>query len=162
MAKIIGIDPGRTGYVVQLDTETREATYMSIPYRHDKLIDYDKLNAAFPDLTIDVWIEKLRGRSVWGSSVCFKFGTNNGLIRAWLYNRPFREVDPKNWQAIAHRKTDKDTAKIKSWLAFKAINPNSTIGKSKDGLIDAFHIAAYGISHLTSKRIRDWTFIKKG
>lgn len=160
--KVIGIDPGSTGYVVQLDTDTKEATYMAIPYGNDGLIDYDKLNAAFPDRSQIVWIEKLKGRSVWGSSVCFKFGTNNGLIRGWLYNRKFYEVEPKHWQKLAHRGFDQDNPKIRSWFAFKRMNPTSKIGKTKDGLIDAFHIASWGLMQSTSRVFSNWTFINKG
>jgi hypothetical protein len=158
--RVIGIDAGSTGYVVQLDTDTMQAIYCAIPYRHDKLIDYDKLNRIFPELKVPVWIEKVRGRSVWGSSVCFKFGTNNGLIRAWLYNRNYHEVEPKNWQKLAHRGCEGDNPKVRSWLAFKKANPTSKICKSKDGLIDAYHIASWGLLQLTSKVYREWTFIK--
>lgn len=159
--KIIGIDPGKKGAICFLNTETSTATYLEIPYRPDGLIDFKIINEAFLFAHQDhIYIEKVSGRDGWGAVQCFSFGANCGMIRQWCWDKPHTLIVPKTWQKIAHIGTSAETAKLRSSQSFFRLNPNTNIKKSQDGIIDAFHIARYGLFQYRAQFSDNWEFIK--
>jgi hypothetical protein len=109
------------------------------------------------------YIEHVRGRGgKWGASQTFTFGFNYGLIRGFLYDKPHVLVTPKQWQKIAHLGAKQDSPKTKSRETFVRLNPNANIPKSKDGVIDAFHIARFGLLQYPKNILsqQNWSFVK--
>ena len=159
--KIIGIDPGSKGSIVELDSTTGEARYLDIPYRLDKIIDFNQVKAAFDFTeTTMIFLEHVRGRSGWGATQVFTFGCNYGQILGFLYDKPHNLISPKTWQKIAHFGCCSGIPKLMSRESFQRLNPKSKVKKSQDGLIDAFHIARYGMFAYHAKFKDDWEFIK--
>lgn len=156
-----GIDSGAKGYIVKLDTSTTTAFYSPLPYHADKRLDLYKIESYFDGMKDAqcIIVEKVRGRGGWSANVNFQFGWYFGQLSAYLYNKPHHLVEPKEWQSIAHFSIHGDSPKEKSYAAFKKMNPNSTIKKSKDGIIDAFHIARYGLFLRCQKFKDDWSFV---
>jgi hypothetical protein len=158
--KIIAIDPGKTGYVVELDNREQTCKYLLMPMTRGGMLDYGKLDRSFPDKPTMHFIEKVSGRAGWGAGNIFVFGYNTGLITAWLYDKPYTLILPQTWQKLAHMGTDDDNPKIRSYQSFKRLNPSSDIKASKDGLIDAFHIARYGMFQYGVMFADDWNFVR--
>lgn len=158
--KIIGIDPGSKGCIVSLNTETRIAKCLNIPYI-DGVIDVDRIKGRFTwsDASM-VILEKVHGRKEWGISNVFSFGQYYGQMRLFLYNKPHILLDPQTWQKIAHLGTSVSDPKAKSFQSFQRLNPNAKkIKKSYDGLIDAYHIARYGLFYYGVQFKDDWEFV---
>ena len=155
--RVLGIDPGRSGALCLLDTVTHTAVYSPIPWA-GKLIDYCVLDQIMgSEYAGLIALEEVRGRGGWGATQTFTFGCNYGLILAWVGVRKHILVPPKTWQNLAHLGAKGDTPKAKSLDSFNKINPTSKI--KNDGVIDAFHIARYGL--LQFGRFTDgWKFVK--
>jgi hypothetical protein len=124
------------------------------------MLDYGKMNDWFPIPPNAIFIEDVYGREHWGVTNAFTFGYNTGLISAWLYGKNYKRVLPKTWQKIAHLGEIANDPKLRSWLAFQRLNPSATIKKSNDGLIDAFHVARYGLIMHRCVFRDNWEFIK--
>jgi len=159
--KIIGIDPGFKGCIVELDSDTRTARCLDLPYRTDKIINFFKVNECFDfNRASMIYLERVRGRGGWGATQVFTFGTNYGQVLGFLYDKQHTLLEPKEWQKIAYFGTFEKDTKLRSWESFQKLNPNSGITKSKDGLIDAFHIARYGLFYYHAQFKDDWKFEK--
>jgi len=159
--KIIGIDPGAKGCIVELDSKSQTARYLNIPYRFDGIIAFDIINAQFDYLRhVDhILLEKVGGRCGWGASQTFKFGVNYGQVLGYLWDRPHSLVAPKTWQGLAHAGTTMGSPKDRSRMAFVKLNPAPKVRAKDDGLIDAFHIARWGLRHFRQDFTDHWTFI---
>lgn len=150
--KILGIDPGFKGAIVELDSESHKGRFLNLPYRTDKVLEFDKIKSAFDFRSIDmIFLEMVQGRTIWGADKIFTFGCNYGQILGFLYDKPHNLVSCKTWQKIAHFGCRLEDPKDKSREAFDRLNPKAQIKKSYDGMVDAFHIARYGlfIYHVT-------------
>lgn len=145
--KLIGIDPGKKGSIVEIDTEEKTARYMALPYWENKLLDYSELNLHFNLSSADyIYCEEVGPMKIWGITNNWAFAFNYSAVLHWLQGHPFQLVRPKRWQADAHKGIGKDfgTAKEKSALAFSRLCPSfGKIAKGDDGIIDAFFIAKY-------------------
>jgi hypothetical protein len=161
--KAIGIDPGRKGAIVCLDTETHTARYASLPYRTDNVIEFDRLSSWVSNDNCTVFLEDVHGRGKWGSASVFTFGCNYGQLRAWIViqKRPHILIQPQRWQKIAHMGMNETDPKLNSYISFMRLNPNAKIRKTQDGIIDAFHIARYGIIYYLRNNnfMDDWEFL---
>lgn len=158
--KIIGIDPGFKGCLVELDTDLHRARCLDMPFRADRIIDYNILKNAFNYSTVNMtFLEKVSGRGGWGANQTFTMGSNYGQILAFLYNKPYTLVVPQKWQQIAHSCTQSEEPKDKSFESFQRLNPKANISRKKDGLIDAFHIARYGLFTYQIEFKDNWEFI---
>ena len=158
--KIVGIDSGSRGCVLQLDSRKKIAGYLKMPFTEDKLLDFDKLERSFSwsDVT-KIFIEDVRGRGgIWGASQNFTFGFNYGMIRSFLINKQYTLVSPKQWQKVAHIGIKGKTAKEKSKLSFNRLSSENI---KHDGIIDAFHIARYGLLLYPQNILLNtkWTFL---
>ncbi len=141
---IVGIDPGKKGAVVSINTETKEARYCSMPYRADDLIDLRFIRDAFDLCKADyICIEKVQGIKQWGSTNNFNFGVSYGQLLGMLSDYPYMCVTPKKWQICFYARDKTNTAKAQTLGAFTKINPAFEARKKDEGLIDAFMIAYY-------------------
>lgn len=160
--RILGIDPGKKGCFVLLDRDEKTAHYLAMPLLADRSIDFDQVYASLDLSNLNmIFLEKVLGRGSWGAANVWSFAENYGQLRAQiLYKRPHTLVPPKTWQKIAHVGTEGDNAKIRSMQSFQRINPSTKVYKTQDGLIDAFHIARYGLISFRAKFTDDWRFIR--
>ncbi len=160
--KICGIDPGAKGAIVMLDSVEKTAQYLIIPYRDDKVMDKRAVKKAFnnfADVRL-IFIEKVGGRGGWASGSTFQFGSNYGQILNEISDHPYMFVSPQVWQKIAWQGEPADEPKVMSAAAFQRLNPSTRMMlKKENGVIDAFHIARYGMINQRERFTDDWNFI---
>lgn len=149
--KIIGIDPGRKGAIVTLDPAKKIAYYSRLPYRKDNIVDFDILNKWKGEFSGSVFLEDVHGKKEWGAQNNFAFGSYFGQLKLWLAIEkiPHILVRPQEWQKIAHMGMGSGDPKQNSYTSFIRLNPNAKISKSEDGIIDAYHIARWGLIYYT-------------
>jgi crossover junction endodeoxyribonuclease RuvC len=150
----IGIDPGLTGGIVALDSETNQLELFKIP------------RLGKNDLNGPVLLEILKKyqhaqhilaiedvHSIFGSSAAanFTFGKVAGMLEGVVVGAElsFTKVQPKAWQKVAwlgvpplFKNAKKDT-KAMSYMAATRLFPKQKFLKTKDGIIDAALIAFY-------------------
>lgn len=150
--KLIGIDPGSEGAIVELDLTEKIAKWMKLPWREDDLLDEFKIREHFDfNEAHYIYIEKVSPNKLFGCSN-FTFGMNFMAVLSMIGQRyPYSLVSPKNWQKrFNSAPKPNETAKQRTKAAFRKMNPNfGIIEKSEhEGLIDAFFIAYYaGLSN---------------
>jgi len=158
----IGVDPGRTGYIVELDSEKKSARTMALPYRPDEIICYRRIRAHFDLKAADLIIlEKVSVQPQWSTIAGMTFGKCVGQLQMLLSSASFSEVSSRTWQKMMHLGfADHMKPKVKSEAAFYRLNPNYVAGKRKPShdLIDAFLIAAYGLKSSGINIQGDWRF----
>jgi hypothetical protein len=158
--QVIGIDPGKHGCIVALDSDTHEAHWLNMPFREDGILDLGIINTKVkPYWSGMIYLEKVHGRSGWGATQVFGFGVNYGQVLGWLHDKPHTLITPKKWQSIAHVGTFGENPKLRSHQSFIRLNPSTTIRKKDNGLIDAFHIARFGLFFNGVQFRDDWEFI---
>lgn len=147
MALLIGIDPGEYGAVVEIDTLEQIARFMRLPYTPDGLLDRRKLSDNFNlRRATYVYAEKIGPDPKFGAKGNWTFSHYNTSMLDWISDHAYTLVHPRTWQKRAHMGvSEKDkTAKQRTLIAFKRINPNfGEIGKRDDGIFDAFFIARF-------------------
>lgn len=100
----IGIDPGKEGALVSLNTETNEVLIKKIPLiKGSREIDDHELNLIISNIREfkhHVVIEDLKAIYGVASNATFALGDVCGLIRGMLVanNIRFTKVDPRTWQ----------------------------------------------------------------
>ena len=144
----IGVDPGQTGYIVELNSEKKSARTMPIPFRPDGIICYRAIRAHYDIKQADLIIlEKVSVQPQWSTMAGMTFGKNVGQLQMLLSSGTFAEVSSRTWQKVMHLGfADGMKPKVKSEAAFHRLNPNFQRGKRKPShdMMDAFLIAAYG------------------
>lgn len=156
--RVVGIDPGKEGYAVALDTVSKAGWALRLPYDaqgsialafprwlikicqgHDSLVLLEKLNAT--------------GGDRMGKNTIFKMGYAYGqldaAVRATLL--PSRLVTPQQWQKVVSEGIDqKLSAKDRSMVTYTRIFPDDPLPrrprqkKVDNNAVDAFLIAQYG------------------
>lgn len=154
--KILGIDPGLSGAICLLNTETQEISFIN-GYKVKKANGRNEFNLPIiieflKNNPIDKCIiEKAQPMPGQGVVSMFTTGLNYGKLYGLLsaFNIPFIEIHPTRW--IKHFKFNKYT-KEEGYLYCSKIYP-SVINEFKgpkggllDGKVDAFLIAKYGES----------------
>jgi hypothetical protein len=148
--KIIGIDSGKYGSIVELDITNVICHFLPMPWREDgmcpytlirRVIDFD--NAAY------IGFEKVQTGPQFGGAN-FKFGAHYQAGLQLLEPYPYDTFTPQRWQGRMHgtkTKGDQRTAKDRSAAVFRRMNPhfkmkmnNKEVG---EGMRDAFLIAYY-------------------
>ena len=146
---VIGIDPGQTGYIVELNSATSEARTLPIPFRPDGIVCYRTIKSYFDLKEIDLMIlERVTMQPKFSAVAAHTFGKCIGQLQMLLSAFPFSEVSSRTWQKVMHLGfPDSWGPKEKSMGAFQRLNPNFKAGKKKvsKDLVDAFLIAAYGL-----------------
>jgi len=150
--KILGIDPGKRGVALQLSGEVCE--YIKLRFDQQNLLDTNHfisfILSCSPDLII---MEKVQAVHRWSCSANFVFG---GVFYQLLLSlkhlrRPYRLVNPYDWQAVVHQGIEKKKeAKVRSLIAYERLYPHKPIPlgpRAKvphDGIMDALLIATHG------------------
>lgn len=145
--KLIGIDPGSKGCIVELCVQDKICRWMKLPYREDNVLDSRLIESKFDFcLAHYIYVEKLTPNPVFGLSN-FTFGEMFASCKDLVKYYPYELVSPATWQRmLKYSKTDKRPAKEKTKEVFRKMNPNfGKITKAEhEGMIDAFFIAYYG------------------
>lgn len=169
----VGIDPGKDGGIVILDSNNELVNYYTIP-KINKLIDTNKLTNIFNNIfsIYDCFVCIEQVHSIYGvsASANFSFGYNCGIIEGMIASNKvsYNYIQPKIWQAEmlkgiptmfitsankSLKKQKKDTKKMAE-LAVKRLYPNTdfyitdkgNVSKNMhDGLVDALLIAGYNL-----------------
>lgn len=168
----VGIDPGKDGGIVVIDSNNELVKYYTIP-KIDKLIDTNQLAIILQNIfsIYDCFVCIEQVHSIYGvsASANFSFGYNCGIIEGMIASNkvPYNYVQPKTWQGemlkgiptmfVASlkslKKQKKDTKKMAE-LAVKRLYPNvdlyvtdkGNVSKNiHDGLADALLIAGYNL-----------------
>ena len=155
--RIIGVDPGRLGHAIGIDTDTAQAWSLKLPFDAQGSIDLAFarwLMALCKGHNSMVVLEKLNAtkNDKFGNHTMFKMGFAYGqldaVIRATML--PSRIVTPGQWQKLIHEGLDaKMSAKDKSMLAYNRMFPHDPIPKKPrqkkidDNAVDALWIAQY-------------------
>ena len=160
--KILSIDPGRTGFLVELNSDTKTARTMPIPFRRDEIVCYRQIRENFDLKSADLIIlEKVSVQPKWSSMASMTFGKTVGQLQMLLSAFSFAEVSSRTWQKVMHLGfSDNMKPKEKSEAAFYRLNPDYVRGKRKPShdMIDAFLIAAYGLKTTGVNIQGGWTF----
>ena len=152
---IAGIDPGKQGAIVVLDSVHSQAYKHSLRFDKQGLFDtldfFDFLNPLKVDLLI---LEKVMGRKAWGATQTFNFGVGWGQVWLSIANSklPYKLTPPQTWQKVIHEGVKATlTAKQRTMIAYKMLYPNQPIphgpkgGAIDDNVLDALMIATYGM-----------------
>lgn len=160
--RVLGIDPGKTGFFVELDSATKTARTMPIPFRPDQIVCYRSIRAKFDLRSHDmICLEKVSTQPVWSAVSGMTFGKTVGQLQMLLSAFAFEEVSSRTWQKVMHLGfADNMNPKEKSEAMFHRLNPNFVRGKRKPShdMMDAFLIAAYGLKTNGVNIQGDWTF----
>lgn len=164
-----GIDPGKRGAVVIVDSESTKGWFTKLEYDDEGILT-TPLKTFCKDVH-SLTIEWIHGRGGWGAKQNFMMGFYFGqllhVIKAT--KKPYELIIPKDWTKVMHADIadiDKKLAKEKSVLAYQKLFPHDPIGFSRgkkayhDGVIDAFLIAAFAILRQNGK-LRKWRFDKR-
>ncbi len=158
MNKIVGIDPGKDGFVAILlptGEVATEATQTVPVGKTGSKRDYDIAwmvhVLAIPDIELVV-IEKQQAMPQQGVSSTFSIGRGFGLWEGIVaaLEKPHVIVHPRTWQKVMHRDVQGDNTKSRSILAasrlFPAVDLRKTprCKKPHDGKADAMLLAWYG------------------
>ncbi len=172
----IGIDPGKEGVIVSIDSDSNEIIIKVIPkLSGTHLIDEHELNSIFYNIKPfqhHVVLEDVH--AMFGSSAksTFSFGDTCGLIRGMIiaHNLRFTKVNPKIWQKEMFqgipeiRKPSKTPGKVgrldtkpMSIMAAKRLFPEISLKrtirskKDSDGISDALLMAEYSLRKYRTK-----------
>lgn len=154
---ILGIDPGLSGALAFLDTQTGDLIVQDMPTvtvmrnRKEKrevspqlvssMIAGRKVGAAF--------LEKVNAMAGQGVSSVFSFGRSAGIIEGVLaaYDIPTTLVTPQAWQKAMSVRAGKDGSRERAMQLFPAVSEMFQ-RKKDDGRSDAALIAKFGESSL--------------
>lgn len=160
--KLIGVDPGRTGCIAEIDLEYKIVRWMTIPFKENGIINQDIIKSCFRfSEAYYTYLEKVHGMAVWGVKNNFSFGGYYDQWRMFLDKYAYEIVPPQTWQRKVNGNSKGVKGKEHSKASFIRMNPGfGTIKKKHEGLIDAFFIAYYG--GLTNNIVmpKDFAFIQ--
>lgn len=155
MTRVVGIDPGASGCIAVIDTETKEYSVYDFP-KLDKEIDVMELFGSIisklgkPDICI---IEDVHALPRQSTVAGFKFGVAVGVARAvaGVLQCRLEYVSPQRWKKYfnisgAEKPQLKEMAVLKARSLFPTLAPQ--LLKSKDGRSEALLIAEYGLRKL--------------
>lgn len=158
MTQVIGIDPGASGAIAMIDTETQVLSIMDMPIvpvgksKTRKEVDGRSI-AAFvmgydPDDIPVAYIEDVWSLPTDGHVGAFSFGDKYGTVKGVLsaFDIDMFRVRPQTWKVKMKTPTDKDGARKRACVLF----PNHTdlFARGKDdGRAEAAIIALYGLIH---------------
>ena len=149
---IIGIDPGLTGGIAVLDSETKELVRLAdmpvIPEGNKKKVSGHGLMKIMGDYSrqqVDmVYLERVGARPGQGVVSMFNFGRSYGAVEAAIavMGLPVTYVAPQSWKRAAGLlRADKDASRGRVLDLY----PNAEVHRKKDnGRADAVLIARYG------------------
>lgn len=170
--RLLGVDPGKNGAAVVLDTKEPLGWFYKFRFHFDGLLDKESFKWFVEDHHIDmILLEKVQGRGNWAATNNFNFGAVFG--QTWLavscLKKPYLLVRPQQWQKKIHEGIEgKLSPKEKSACAYRNLFPHKPLpagprgGGVHDGVLDALLIAYYGVikqkKQLLPWIIEEWTY----
>lgn len=169
---VVGIDPGKKGALVALDSKTDRAWAHLLKYDKLGVTDWRPIASGLGNHHDTLFIvERVIGRGGWSARANFSFGLTYGQVMLSLRHHhsesPSRIIGPLTWQQTMHRGLPDVDTKSRSLLAFEQLFPYGPLprgqtGKMNENLIDAWLIAAYGVLSFTKEReLRRWVITKE-
>ena len=159
--KCIGLDPGKLGFLVELDSELKRARTMQLPFRPDGILCLRTIQKYFDLQSANAIImEKISPQPVWSAISCMTFGRIIGQLEALFAPYPFQQISPKIWQKMMHVGLSGDLKpKQKSLAIFHRLNPDYPPQKKivDHNLADAYLLAEYGLRS-NNIMITGWKF----
>ena len=164
----IGIDPGLTGALAVIDSETKNISFVDTPvveirvgkkmkHQQDAYVISSLLRALCVDKDVMVTIEKVQampgsdgkgGRQAMGATSAFNFGLGFGM---WLgilaaLEIPHQQVHPATWKAVMMRDStkDKDASRVKAMQLYPKTAKDLT-RKKDHGRADALLMAVWAM-----------------
>ena len=127
--KIVGIDPGKHGQMVILDTSTQNAWRYKLKFDAQNQLQNEFFKTTNKILSNNdmVLVEKVSSLGMAGKTQTFNFGFIAGQITfaAKMAGCRFRQVNPQMWQKLIHEGiTGKLSAKEKSKIAYDQFYPS--------------------------------------
>lgn len=174
----IGIDPGLTGALAVLDSETKEINFVDTPvleirvgkkvkHQQDAYAISSLLRAICSGKDVMVTIEKVQampgsdgkgGRQAMGATSAFNFGLGFGM---WLgilaaLEIPHQQVHPATWKAVmmAGCTKEKDASRVKAMQLYPKTAKDLT-RKKDHGRADALLMAAWAL-RVSSNRLGEF------
>jgi crossover junction endodeoxyribonuclease RuvC len=157
MSRILGIDPGASGALVLLSTDTGSLEIYDMPtveikrgQRNVRQVNagmlVDIIKQAKPDAA---FVESVHAMPGQGVSSMFAFGRALGLLEGALAGLgvPFTLIPPREWTAAMRVKGGKDGSRSRVADLFPSFAKEFARVKD-DGRADAALIAAYGAKSL--------------
>lgn len=153
---IVGIDSGKTGGIVAINSETKRGHYCKLKYDKAKMLDCTYISTLLSHYKpTRIILEKVHagGGGTSGATTAFAMGFYYGQILTIVKQSyfPYLLTTPQTWQKVAHEGTDhKLDAKQKSLVAYGSFFPHRPIilgPRAKaphDGVVDALLICVYG------------------
>jgi len=147
--KIIGIDPGKKGSLVEIDTVEKCVRWMKLPYREDGVLDSITVKSAFSFGNAHrIAIEEVGYIKGANGAATFSFGKNYGMVLSMLEYYPYELIRPQAWhKRINGSKAPDETrdTKKRSQASFMRMNPDfgKIVKEHHEGMIDAFFIAYF-------------------
>lgn len=142
---IVGVDPGKSGALVLLDTPIM-VDYLDMPF-HDKLVDGQTI---FDMLTFwrniygvkEACVEQVSSRPQQGVVSTFNFGVSYGIVLGALQAASFEItfVRPQVWKKALNLSSDKDDSRNLA-LSMWPDNADDFARKKDDGRAEAALIA---------------------
>jgi hypothetical protein len=160
--KLIGIDPGAHGALVELDVNEKMARWIKLPWREDGVMDDDMIYDNFSLIQAHyIYLEKVTPNKLFGCSN-FSFGKNFGHCLDLIKRYPYTLVSPRAWQRRFNGNVEEKTAKLRTKSSFRKMNPSfgKIIVNQHEGLIDAFFIAYFAGIDNNVVMPRDWNFVE--
>jgi len=169
--RIAGIDPGKKGVVVALDSDGGGMRIHKLGFDSAGTLVWDWFYKFTKDADINLFIvERPRGRGGFTATSTFALGEVCGQVRQVVAQTqiPWRHVDPKVWQEVIHKGIPANRSpKIKSQAAYEQLYPHKPLPltprskKTDDNLIDALLIATYGVLKYGGGKLQRWDLCKE-
>lgn len=170
--RIIGIDLGKEGYIVELNTDTKLVRALKMPLCPDSTVDEDLILSLFVLKKADYIItEQMNIPPTFGAASAFKFGWHCGQWVNILKGTRFKQLSAATWQKIMHEGFTGDfkDSKKRSIAAFYRLNPRFKFptkwGRKRvidHNFADAFLMASFALTRLGISLNIDWDFLFLG
>lgn len=145
--RVLGIDPGMSGYFVELDTVEKTARYSAMPIRPDDNLDSVVIAERFSLGSYDIIvIEDVGVNPIWGKKALFNFGYNVGQLQLIVSQFPHIAVKSSEWKRFLGLMVKKgEDPKGPSAELFTRLNPQHGFRKLNHNLVDAYMLAHFAL-----------------
>jgi len=159
--RVLGIDPGISGYFVELDTAEKAARYSPMLIRPDGNLDSNAISDKFSFGSYDmIVIEDVSVNPLWGKKSIFNFAYNVGQLQLIVSQFPHIAVRSNAWKkALGLMVTKGKDPKGPSAELFIRLNPFHGFKKPNHNLIDAYMLAHYALIN-SGITMGGWNFIQ--
>ena len=145
MSLFIGIDPGKSGAMAIVSTDTQPFVRV-VPFDEREYAEVLRFHTQYDDVCGCI-VERVNAMPGQGVSSMFSFGTNYGFIQGLLtaYNIPYELVMPRVWKKEFGVTSDKNTSIAVAKRLFPDVSLRRTERCKKDdnNIAEALLISCY-------------------